>query len=284
MRREASSVRRGGGERWLVRVGLGLVVLVVVLPLLWVLVSSLKAGFEIVSSPWSLPKAPQWQNYANAWSEAGIGRAFFNSLIVTLATLAILLPTGAMAAYVLARYPFRGSKLIFGTFLGGMMFPHFLVIVPLFFLLRDLSLLDTRTGLVAVYVAYSLSFTVFVLTGFFQTLPKELGEAAMMDGCGHAGTFWKVMLPLARPGMLVVGIFNAIGLWNEYGLALVLVPSPENMTLPLGLANLTMTQQYQSDWGALFAGLVIVMVPVLVVYWIFRDQIHETMLAGAVKG
>jgi N-acetylglucosamine transport system permease protein len=265
-------------------VGLSVFVLVVVLPLLWVLVSSVKAGFEIVSSPWSLPKSLQWVNYRNAWSEAGIGRAFVNSLLVTLGTLVVLLPTGAMAAYVLARYPFRGSKLIFGTFLGGMMFPHFLVIVPLFFLLRDLGLLDTRVGLAAVYVAYSLSFTVFVLTGFFQTLPKELGEAAMIDGCGHARTFWQVMLPLARPGMLVVGIFNAIGLWNEYGLALVLVPSPENMTLPLGLANLTMTQQYQSDWGALFAGLVIVMVPVLAVYWVFRDRIHETMLAGAVMG
>ena len=105
-----------------------------------------------------------------------------------------------------------------------------------------------------------------------------------MDGCSHAGTFWKVMLPLARPGVLVVGIFNAIGLWNEYVLALVLLSSKENYTLPLGIANLTTTQQYQSDWGALFAGLVIVMLPILAVYWVFRDRIHETLLAGALKG
>lgn len=271
-------------RRALTGLGVAIWVLMIALPILWVLVSSLKAGHEIVGSPWALPTQPQWQNYGNAWREAGIGSAFMNSLIVTLATLAILLPSGAMAAYVLARYPFRGSKLIFGTFLGGMMFPHFLVIVPLFFLMRSVGLLDTKVGLTLVYVAYSLSFTVFVLTGFFQTLPKELGEAAMIDGCGHASTFWKVMLPLARPGMIVVGIFNAIGLWNEYGLALVLVPGEENRTLPLGIANLTMTQQYQSDWGALFAGLVIVMVPVFAVYWLFRDRIHETMLAGAVKG
>jgi len=133
-------------------------------------------------------------------------------------------------------------------------------------------------------VAYSLPFTIFVMSGFYQSLPGELAEAAMIDGCGFAGTFYKVMAPLARPGLIVVGIFNAIGLWNEYALALVLVPSKENHTLPIGIANLVATQQYQSDWGALFAGLVIVMLPVLAVYWVFKDKIHETMLAGAVKG
>jgi N-acetylglucosamine transport system permease protein len=260
------------------------VILAVLLPLVWVLVSSVKPGAEILGSPWAPPSELRWENYSRAWGEAGIGRAFVNSLAVTVATLVILLPVGAMAAYALAKYAFPGRNLIFGTFLGGLMFPHFLVVVPLFLMLRDLGLLDTRTGLTLVYVAYSMAFTVFVLTGFFQTLPDELREAAMLDGCGHGEVFWRVMLPLARPGLIVVGLFNAIGLWNEYGLALVLMNSPENFTLPLGIANLTMTQQYQADWGALFAGLVIVMLPLLTVYWLFRDRIHETMLAGAVKG
>lgn len=105
-----------------------------------------------------------------------------------------------------------------------------------------------------------------------------------MDGCGHARTFWRVMLPLAKPGLIVVGVFNAIGLWNEYGLALVLISSKENLTLPRGIADIAMTQQYAGDWGALFAALVITMIPVMIVYWIFRDKIHEAMLAGAVKG
>lgn len=271
-------------RRVLASLGLGLFTLSVLLPLAWVLVSSLKPGADILASPWSLPNELRWANYGRAWGEAGIGRAFVNSSIVTVATLAILLPIGAMAAYVLAKYAFPGAKAILGTFLGGMMFPTFLVIVPLFLLMRDLRMLDTMHGLILVYVAYSLPFTVFVLTGFFVNLPDELAEAAMLDGCGHALTFWKVMLPLARPGIIVVGIFNAIGLWNEYGLALVLLPSESNRTLPLGIANLTMTQQYQSDWGALFAGLVIVMLPVLIVYGFFREKIHETMLAGAVKG
>lgn len=266
------------------RILVALATLAVVGPLLWVLASSLKSGPEIFASPWGLPSAPRWENYAAAWRDAEIGRCMLNSAIVTLATLAILLPIGAMAAYVFAHYPFRGSRTLFATFLGGMMFPNFLVVVPLFFLLRQAGLLDTKTGLVIVYVAFSLSFTIFVLTGFFQRLPVQLAEAAMMDGCTHAGVFWRVMLPLARPGVLVVGVFNAIGLWNEYGLALVLVNSQENRTLPLGIANLVMVQHYQSDWGALFAGLVIVMAPMLLLYWVFRDRIHEAMLAGALKG
>ncbi|MHB8635511.1 MAG: carbohydrate ABC transporter permease [Fimbriimonadaceae bacterium] len=271
-------------RRVLQSLGLALFTLTILLPIVWVLFSSLKSGAKIVASPWSLPSALHWENYANAWKEGGIGDALFNSLFVTLGSLALLLPLGAMAAYILARYPFRGSRGLFAAFMGGMMFPNFLVIVPLFFLLNSLHIYDTKIGLIAVYVAYSLPFTIFVMSGFYQTLPGELAEAAMIDGCGHTGTFVKVMAPLARPGLIVVGIFNAIGLWNEYALALVLVPSKENHTLPIGIANLVMTQQYQSDWGALFAGLVIVMLPVLAVYWLFRDKIHETMLAGAVKG
>lgn len=264
---------------------LGLVFLaaLVVLPLGWVLVASLKTSHEIATSPWSLPASPQWANYAKAWGAAGIGRYFLNSLVVCVLSIAVLLPVGAMAAYVLAKHPFRGSRTIFGAFLGGMMFPNLLVIVPLFLMLRSMGLYDTKTGLVAVYVAFSLSFTIFVLTGFFQTLPDELAEAAALDGASDAGTFWRIMLPLARPGVLVVAIFNAIGLWNEYGLAKVLVNSEANTTLPLGLDRLTVTQHYQSDWGALFAALVLVMAPVLALYWPFRDRIAETMVAGAVK-
>lgn len=273
-------------KRALTAVFLGIFVLGVLLPLLWVLWSSLKTGDRILGSPWELPGTTgfHWENYGKAWSEAGIGHAFVNSLVVTLASLVVLLPISAMAAYVLAKYPFPGSKLVQTVFMGQMMIPHFLIIVPLFMLLSQLKLVDTMTGLTVVYVAYSLSFTIFVLGGFFEALPNELMEAAWIDGCSHNKTFWKVMMPLAKPGLVVVGIFVGIGLWNEYSLALVLMSKPENKTLPLGIANLTMTQQYQSDWGALFAGLVIVMLPVLAVYWVFRDKIHQAMLAGAIKG
>ncbi|NUQ69531.1 MAG: carbohydrate ABC transporter permease [Chthonomonadales bacterium] len=265
-------------------IGLSAFAASVALPLVWVLMTSFKSSPEIFASPWSIPGELRWVNYAKAWQEAGIARCFVNSLKVTAATMLILLPVGSMAGYILARYPFRGSRWVLTAFLGGMMFPIFLAIVPLFLLLRDLGLLNSLEGLTLVYVAYSLPFTIFVMTGFFHTLPAELLEAAMIDGCGHGAAFWRVMLPLARPGLVVVGIFNAIGLWNEYPLALVIALSDEIRTLPLGIANLMMMEHYQSDWGALFAGLVIVMGPVLAVYWAFRDRIHDTMVAGALKG
>lgn len=271
----------GRGLAW---IGTVLFVLTVLVPLIWVIYSSIKSSPEILASPWSLPSAPQWNNYVKAWNESRIGSYFWNSLYVCLVTLLILIPVSAMASYIFAKHPFKGSNLIFGTFLGGMMFPQFLVIVPLYLLMLQLKMLNTHHGLIIVYVAFSLPFTVFVLTGFFQQLPDELGEAAMIDGCTDAGTFWRIMLPLARPGLIVVTIFNIIGLWNEYNLALVLLNTKDRFTLPLGLANLSNTNQYTSDQGAMFAAIVIVMVPVLVIYWLLKEKIQQAMLAGAVKG
>lgn len=270
-------------RKLLTGLGLTLFALTILVPLVWVILTSLKSTQEIFASPWSLPSSPQWNNYSTAWGKEGIGQSFKNTAIVAIATLIFLIPIGSMAAYIFAKYPFRGSKTLFGIFLGGMMFPNFLIVIPLYFLLGGMGMLDTLTGLTVAYVAYSLSFTIFVLTGFFQALPNELAEAAQLDGCGHYTTFSRIMLPLAKPGLIVVGIFNAIGLWNEYPLAKVLLVSNEKRTLPLSIVDLATAQQYASDWGALFAGLVIVMLPVMVVYWIFRDKIHETMLAGAVK-
>ncbi|MCG9896133.1 MAG: carbohydrate ABC transporter permease [Fimbriimonadaceae bacterium] len=256
----------------------------VILPMVWVVVNSLKSTSEIISTPWALPLQPRWGNYVKAWTEGSIGRYFFNSLLICFATLAILLPVSAMASYILAKFPFKGSQVIFTGFLGGLMFPQFLVIVPLFLLMRDLGALNTQWGLVLVYVAFSLPFTIFVLTGFFSALPDELAEAATIDGCTDAQTFWRVMMPLAKPGLVVALIFNIIGLWNEYNLALILLNTPDRFTLPLGLANLMSTNQYTSDWGALFAAIVIVMSPVLLAYWLLKEKIQEAMLAGAIKG
>lgn len=279
-----SHIRRFAARFW---GGLLLVLysLVILIPLIWVIASSLKRGDEIFASPWALPQSPQWSNYVEAWQAGNLDKFAWNSVIATVCTLIVLLPIGAMAAYALAKFPFRGSKLIYGSFIAGMMFPNMLVSVPLFLLMNQLGLGNSMLGLVTAYVAYSLPFTVFVLHGFFQALPSELAEAATIDGCGHGATFWRIMMPLARPGILVVGIFNAIGLWNEYNLAKVLFASDkDNSTLPIGITNMVMAQQYASNWGATFAALVIVMIPVMVVYWFFRDKIHETMLAGAVKG
>ncbi|MDX2064742.1 MAG: carbohydrate ABC transporter permease [Fimbriimonadaceae bacterium] len=252
-------------------------------PIAWVCVSSLKTSAEIFASPWAFPTTPQWKNYAAAWSDNGLSRYFLNSCLVTGASLAVLIPVGSAAAYVLARYPFPGNRLIYTLILGGMMFPNFLVIAPLTDLLRKFGLMNQLSGLVTVYVAFSLAFTVFVLHGFYQSVPKELEEAARLDGCDDARLYRRVMMPLATPGLVVVTIFNGLGLWNEFNLALVLANQESLRTLPVGLANLTMSRQYQADWGSVFAALVIVMAPAFALYWTFRERVQEAMLAGSIK-
>lgn len=275
--------------------------LLVIYPMFWLVATSLKDSWSIFKSPWALPIELNWINYKNAMVKGELAHKIWNSLVVDLIALGFILLFSAMAAYVLARFRFRGNRLLFYTFLSGMTIPVFLAVVPLFILINQIHLpfpvqteegwrmplqplLGTRTGLVLVYVAFSLSFTIFVLTGFFRTLPWELAEAAVIDGCRPGQIFWKIMLPLAKPGLATAGIFVFIGLWNEYPLALVLMTDEAAHTLPLGIANLTMSQKYQADWGALFAGLTIGVLPTLILYIIFQRQIQEGLTAGAVKG
>jgi N-acetylglucosamine transport system permease protein len=273
------------------RVGLGVIYLillgyaaVVILPMVWLLYTSLKSNREIFASAWGLPATPHWENFAYAWVRAGIGRYFLNSVFVTVASVALILLVSAMAAYALTRFSFRGNRFIFYAFLAGLMIPTQLALVPLFFLINGMRLLDTYAGLILVYVAFSLPFTVFVLSAFFRTLPQELAEAALIDGCTHGQAFWRVMLPLAKPGLVTAAIFNFLGIWNEYLFALVFISSERLRTLPLGLANLLIVSHYESDWGALFAGLVMVMVPTLLVYGLLQGQLTKGITVGALKG
>ncbi len=256
---------------------------VTALPLLWAVVSSLKTDDEILNEPWSIPAAPQFDNYARAWTSANIGRYFFNSLIVVGGALLLTMLLGALVAYALARYEFRGNRVIYYTFVAAMFFPVFLALVPLFFVVQQLGLLGTYPGLILVYTAYAVPFTVFFLHSFFRTLPTEIAEAAFLDGCSHGAVFFRVMLPLARPGLFAVGIFNFLGLWNQYLLPLVLNPDPDRYVLAQGLAALSVSQGYRSDWSGLFAGLTIAMLPVLIAYVAFQRHIRAGMTAGAVK-
>lgn len=267
-----------------VQVILGIYAVIVVYPMVWLLSNCLKNSAEIFTNPWLPTMTPHWDNFPRAWTEISIGRCFVNSVFVTAVTMFFILLIGSMAAYALARFVFKGREVLHTAFVSGMMFPVFLGIVPLFLLLAKMNMLDNYFGLITVYVAYSLSFTIFVLTGFFKTLPHELAEAGMIDGCSQFTVFWRIMLPLAKPGLIAAGIFNFFGIWNEYPLALVIINSTELRTLPLGIANLVMQQQYETDWGALFASLVIVMIPTLLVYLFFQRQITEGLTAGALKG
>lgn len=257
--------------------------LLVTLPLLWAVVSSLKTDAEIFDSPWSLPATPRFDNWARAWAEASIGRYLLNTVVVVGGALLLTMLFGALLAYCLARYPFPGNRIVYYTLVAGMLFPVFLALVPLFFVVDQLGLLGTYHGLILVYAAYALPFTVFFLHAFFRTLPTAVAEAAFIDGCSHAAVFFRIMLPMARPGLVSVGIFNFLGLWNQYLLPLVLNPDPDRYVLAQGLASLAVSQGYSSDWSGLFAGLVIAILPVLVAYILFQRQIRDGLTAGAVK-
>jgi N-acetylglucosamine transport system permease protein len=255
----------------------------VTFPLLWALLSSLKTDAEIFDSPWSLPTEPHWENWARAWDEASIGRYLFNTLIVVGGGLALTMLFGALVAYCLARYRFPGNRFIYYLLIAGMLFPVFVALVPLFFVVTQFGLVGTKVGLILVYAAYALPFTVFFLHGFFRSLPEAVAEAAFIDGCSHSRVFFQVMLPMARPGLISVGIFNFLGLWNQYLLPKVLNPDPDNYVLAQGLASLAVSQGYQSDWSGLFAGLIIAILPVLLAYVLFQRQIRAGLTAGAVK-
>ena len=235
-------------------------------------------------SPWQLPSQLMFDNFVRAWGKANIGLYFANSLLVILPAIFFTLLFSAMAGYVLARFTFPGNRFIFYAFLGGMLFPVMLALVPLFFLLQSLSIVDTRFGLVLVYIAYSLPFTVFFMTGFFKTLPTEVLEAATMDGANNLQLFFLIVIPLAQNGLVSMGIFNFLGMWNQYILPLVLLTSSGKYVLSQGLAFLAHQQRYQSDWSGLFAAIVIVMLPTLIVYTIFQNQIQRGLTVGALKG
>lgn len=261
----------------------------VVFPMLWVAYSSLKTDESIFRDTFALPSAGnlQTQHYTQAWQEARFGDYFFNSVLVTVTSVGLIVMLGAMAAYALARFYHPLGRAVFWLFLAGLMIPAQLAIVPLFFEMKELGLLNSRTGLILVYTANGLPFAIFILAGFFRSLPRTLYEAAVIDGCGEFTAFWRVLLPLARPGLVTVAIFQFIGVWKEYFYAFMLLGGDVDgsaRTLPLGLANLSITAQYRSDYGMLFAGLVLVTVPILLIYLLLQRQIVKGVAAGALKG
>ncbi|MDI3419260.1 carbohydrate ABC transporter permease [Streptomyces luteolus] len=255
----------------------------VVMPLLWAVMTSFKTDADIFGSPWKLPDSLHFENWSRAWSDAHMSEYFLNTVVVVGFSLVGTLILGSMAAYVLARFTFPGNRFLYFLFIGGMSFPIMLALVPLFFVMQNMSLLNTIPGLVLVYIAYSLPFTVFFLTAFFRTLPTSVAEAAFVDGASHTRTFFQIMLPMAKPGLISVGIFNFLGQWNQYMLPTVLNTDPDRRVLAQGLVELAVNQGYKGDWSGLFAGLVMAMLPVLAAYIIFQRQVVAGLTAGALK-
>jgi N-acetylglucosamine transport system permease protein len=276
-------------------VALALWALIVLIPIAWTFISSLKTGPEIFGDAWTMPKVLHFDNFARAWTKAHIGKYMLNSVIVvSLSTFGTML-FGSMAAYVLARYKFVGNRLIYYLFVSGLAFPVFLAITPLFFAVKSMGNLpvvgpwiglDTRGGLILVYIAYSLPFTVFFLAAFFKTLPDSIAEAAIMDGASHTRLFFRVMLPMARSGIVSITIFNILGQWNQYLLPVALLQgqgAEDRWVLTQGIANISTSAGYESDWPALFAALTLAILPMIIMYAIFQRQIQAGLTAGALK-
>ncbi|MEU9921736.1 carbohydrate ABC transporter permease [Streptomyces griseoluteus] len=255
----------------------------VVLPLLWAVMTSFKDDSSIFGSPWALPDKLHFGNWSRAWTQANMSDYFLNTVLVVGGSLIGTLVLGSMAAYVLARFDFPGNRFIYYLFVGGMSFPIMLALVPLFYVVNNMGLLNTIHGLILVYIAYSLPFTVFFLTAFFRTLPTSVAEAAFVDGASHSRTFFQIMLPMARPGLISVGIFNFLGQWNQYMLPTVLNTDPDKKVLTQGLVQLAVSQGYKGDWSGLFAGLVMAMLPVLAAYIVFQRQVVAGLTTGALK-
>ncbi|MCU7731187.1 carbohydrate ABC transporter permease, partial [Actinoplanes sp. KI2] len=257
--RKPSVKREVNAFTGMAHIGLFLWALATAAPLIWVVLASFKTNTEIfLGKPFALPAHWSLQTYADAWTEAHVGRYFLNSVIVVLFSTTGTMVLGSMAAYVLARYRFFGNRFIYYLFVSGLAFPTFMALGPLFYILKSMGLLGTYTGLVLVYIAYSLPFTVFFLAAFFKTLPYEIDEAATVDGASHTRKFFQIMMPMARSGLVSITIFNIVGQWNQYLLPVAIMTGPgteQKMLLTQGIAQISVSAGYHAQWSTLFAAL-----------------------------
>jgi N-acetylglucosamine transport system permease protein len=249
----------------------------------WIILTSFRTNRELFSNVWALPTGIQYENYVKAWTIAKLGIQFRNSVIIVSASVILLLVLCAPAAYVLSRMKFRGNGLLTVIFVAGAGVPLPLLFIPLFGLTAKLHINNTLPGLIIIYIIVSVPFTMYLLTGFFRSLPTELEEAARLDGCSEFNVFWRVMLPLASPGLITATIFNFIALWNEYMLAMVFLNDPNKMPISRGLYGIAESMQYTGDWVGLFAGVVIVMVPTVIIYVLLSERLIEGVTMGALK-
>ena len=259
-----------------------LIVLLTFYPVLWMIFGSLKSSSEFYTNIWGIPTAPNWQNYIDAWGKANLGVKFINSVIATAGTLILVIPLTSVAAYAFAKIKFPGSRFLYYLFLMGMMIPQGVTAIPVFSVIIQLGLLNTRLSLILVYAAQNLGFGIFLMSAFYKSLPQELEEAALIDGCSPIGAYFKVILPLVRPGLATQIVFSGMTAWNEYFMSSILIRSENLQTLPLGLVNFT--GRYSTNFPQLFAALTIATLPVVILYIMGQKQFISGMTAGAVKG
>lgn len=251
-------------------------------PLAWVVISSLKTRKELIKAPFSLPETLQFENYTFAWTAGKLGKAMGNSFLVCVATLLITMLIGSMAAFAIGRMRWKLSGAAMTYIMVGMMIPVHCVLIPLFTRFARFGLTNSLIGLILPYVTFSLPVTVFIMSGFFQSIPNELIESACMDGCSIYRIFFSIALPLARTGLFVTGLMTFINNWNELLMAMVFISDDAKKTLPVALSKFV--GPYQTNYAQMFAAIVIAIIPTVIVYSSFSNQIVDGLTTGAVKG
>jgi len=252
-------------------------------PIIWTFLTSLKVEKDIITINLQyLPQSITFDNYIAIWNRSGFTTLITNSAIVTMLTLSTTMVIGTLAAYSLSRYQFRGRNWILQFYLVIRMFPVVLMIVPLFVIMRHLSLLDTRFGLALAYTTFLLPFCVWMMKGFFDSIPVDLEEAARIDGCTRLGALIRIALPLVRSGLVATAVFIGIASWNEFLFALMLTTSQGSRTWPVGLQ--LMIGEFQLPWGAFSAGGIISIIPIIIFFAIVQRSIIRGITAGAMKG
>lgn len=251
-------------------------------PLAWMVSSSLKTQSTVFSDTSLVPQQMHWENYALAWKEGGFGRYFINSIFYTTAVVIGIIVVASLAAYAFSRFSFPGRNIMFYTFMAAMMIPIPGSFVPLYLLMNKLGLRDTQIGYILCMINVGLSTSIFLLKTFFDKMPRELEDAARIDGCSKFGIWWNVALPLAKPVLAVVVVFNALNVWNEYLLAYLIL---DNRKLyPLQVALMTFQGEYITRYHLLMAGLTIAALPIIIVYVLMQKYIVKGVTQGAIVG
>lgn len=264
-----------------VLVWFGVFSLVIIYPIIWLGLSGFKSNSDFFLNTWALPKEWIWGNYLAAWN-AGIGKFFFNSVLVTVSSVVIVLLFGSMAAYGLSRFRFKGQNLLLVIILSGLMLAPQVSLIPLYKLLQTVGLYNTYGALILPYVAFQLPFAIFLMRSYFLGIPKELEEAAIIDGCSRWKVYLHIILPMGKPIIASSALLTAMHCWNEFMFALVFIEDSSLRTIPVGLMNLR--SQLNTNFGIQLAGLAISALPMIIAYIVFQKQFVRGISAGSVKG
>lgn len=280
-------MNKAGKGKWkvsttIIYILLSVLAVVYLLPLLWVIYVSLKDDKTLFVSPWAMPEHLMFENYSFAWTAGRLGVATLNSAIVCGVTLILCLLVGSMAAFAIGRLRWKLSGAMMTYFLTGMMIPVHCILIPVFTRFSRMHLTNSLTGLILPYLTLSLPITIFIMTGFFQSLPNELFESACIDGCSIYRSFTHIALPLSRTGLFVTGLMTFVANWNELLLAMVFISEDSKKTLPVSLSKFV--GPYNTNYSQMFAAIVIAIIPTIIVYCMFSNQIVDGLTAGAVKG